>query len=181
MKHSFLLIICSLLLYSCGNNAPRKPIVRKTSSFMEESVSFNKSLIAEEEKLFQQLMKNDSLSTYITSSNGFWYKFEQKSTSKYVPKFGDKLFYTYEIYNINNTIIYTSEEIGEQTYVVDQQEIIEGLRSGLKLMTEKDVVTFLFPSHKVFGYLGDQKKIDINQPLIYKVQLIKIEKKDESN
>ena len=79
MKHSFLLIICSLLLFSCGNNAPRKPIVRKTSSFMEESVSFNKSLITEEEKLFQQLIKNDSLSTYKTSSNGFWYKFEQKS------------------------------------------------------------------------------------------------------
>jgi len=181
MKHSFLLIICSLLLFSCGNNAPRKPIVRKTSSFMEESVSFNKSLIAEEEKLFQQLIKNDSLSTYKTSSNGFWYKFEQKSVSKYAPKFGDKLFYTYEVYSIKNTIIYTSKEIGEQIYLVDQQEIIEGLRSGLKLMAEKDVVTFLFPSHKVFGYLGDQNKIDINQPLIYKVQLIKIEKKNESN
>ncbi|VAW22769.1 hypothetical protein MNBD_BACTEROID04-1927, partial [hydrothermal vent metagenome] len=41
--------------------------------------------------------------------------------------------------------------------------------------------TFLFPSHKVFGYLGDQKKIGVNQPLIYKVQLNKINRKNESN
>ena len=48
-------------------------------------------------------------------------------------------------------------------------------------MHEKDEVTFLFPSHKVFGYLGDENKIGINQPLIYKVKLNKINKKNESN
>ena len=48
-------------------------------------------------------------------------------------------------------------------------------------MNEGDEVTFLFPSHKLYGYIGDKNKIDINQPLIYKVQLIKINKKNESN
>jgi len=181
MKHSIFLFIISLILFSCGKPIPRKPIVRKTTSFMKESISFNKSLIADEEKAFKIIMEQDSLSTYIASSNGFWYKFEQKNSMQYLPKFGDKLSYTYEVYNLDNTIIYTSEEIGEQQYVVDQQEIIEGLRNGLKLMNQGDIVTFLFPSHKVFGYLGDQKKIRVNQPLIYKVQLNKINKKNESN
>ena len=48
-------------------------------------------------------------------------------------------------------------------------------------MSEGDFATFLFPSHKVYGYLGDQKKIGINQPLIFKVQLNKINRKDENN
>jgi len=181
MKHSFLLLIISFLLFSCGNTIARKPIVRKSSSFMKESVTFNKSLNSEEEETFKAIMELDSLSTYKASSDGFWYKYEQKSTSEYIPKFGDKLTYTFEVSDLKNKIIYTSEEIGEQLYVVDQQEIIEGLRNGLKLMNEGDIVTFLFPSHKVFGYLGDQKKININQPLIYKVQLNKIKKKNESN
>jgi gliding motility-associated peptidyl-prolyl isomerase len=181
MKHSFILIIISLILFSCRNTVPRRPIVRKTSSFMKESVLFNKSLIAEEENAFKIKMKLDSLNTYVASTNGFWYKFEQKDSAIYLPKFGDELLYRYEVYDINDTIIYTVEEIGEQVYIVDQQEIIEGLREGLKLMSEGDFVTFLFPSHKVYGYLGDQKKIAINQPLIYKVQLIKIEKKNENN
>lgn len=148
---------------------------------MKESVSFNKNLNLEEEEMFKAIMKLDSLSTYIASPNGFWYKYEQKSTSKYMPKPGDELTYTFEVSDFKNNSIYTSEEIGEQLYVVDKQEILEGLRNGLKLMKEGDIVTFLFPSHKVFGYLGDQKKININQPLIYKVQLNKIKKKNESN
>lgn len=181
MKHSFFLIIISLVLFSCGNTVPRKPVVRKTSSFLKESVSFNKSLIADEENAFKAFMEQDSLSTYVSSANGFWYKFEQKDSTSYLPVFGDELTYTYQVYDLNKNIIYSEDEIGEQLYVVDQQEIIEGLRNGLKLMGEGDMVTFLFPSHKVFGYLGDQKKITINQPLIYKVQLIKIKKKNESN
>ena len=181
MKHSFLLLIISFLLFSCGNTVGRKPIVRKTATFMKESVSFNKSLISEEENEIKGIIELDSLNTYIASSDGFWYKYEQKNTTSYIPQFGDELTYTYNVSDIENNIIYTSEEIGEQLYAVDQQELIEGLRNGLKLMNEGDIVTFLFPSHKVFGYLGDQKKIDINQPLIYKVQLIKIKKKNESN
>jgi len=181
MKHSIFLYIIVLILFSCGNPTPRKPIVRKTYSTMEESVSFNKSLIAEEERVFKAIMELDSLSTYTVSSKGFWYKLNDKSEYTYRPKFGDQLIYTYEVYNVKNRLIYSFEEIGEQQYKVDQQEIIEGLRDGLKLMTEGDLVTFLFPSHKVYGYLGDQKKITINQPLIYKVQLNKIIRKNESN
>ncbi len=181
MKHSFILIILLFITYSCANTTPRRPIVRKTSSFMKESVSFNKSLIADEENAFKILMKQDSLNSYANSPNGFWYKFEKKSTTMYLPKFGDELLYTYEVYTINDRIIYSLDEVGEQVYVVDQQEIIQGLRDGLKLMSEGNFVTFLFPSHKVYGYLGDQKKIGINQPLIYRVQLNKINRKDENN
>jgi gliding motility-associated peptidyl-prolyl isomerase len=79
--------------------------------------------------------------------------------------------------DLNNVLIYSQETIGEKTYMVDQQDIIEGLRNGLKLMNEGDIVTFLFPSHKVYGYSGDENKIGINQPLIYKVKLNKINKK----
>lgn len=181
MKYSALLFLSLLMLISCAKNVPRKPVVRKTSTSMKESISFNKSLIADEENIFKALMEQDSLSTYKTSSNGFWYKLDSINSNSDLPKFGDKLTYTYEVYDLNNAIIYSTDEIGQLTYFVDQQEIIEGLRNGLKLMRENEIATFLFPSHKVFGYLGDQKKIAINQPLIYKVQLIKINKKNESN
>jgi len=180
MKNSIFLFLL-IFLFSCGSPIPRKPVIRKTSSVMNESIEFNKSLNAVEENTFELLMKRDSLNTYKASTNGFWYTFNLKSSEKYLPKFGDQLIYSYEVYDTNNKVIYGSEEIGEQTYLVDQQEIIEGLRNGLKLMNEGDIVTFLFPSHQVYGYLGDSKKIEINQPLIYQVQLKKINKKNENN
>lgn len=181
MKNKVVIYILVFTLFSCANSIPRKPIVRKTTSLMKESVSFNKSLNKLEEDKFKEIIKNDSLNIYHASPSGFWYKFNNQNSSGYLPQRGDNLVYTYEVYNIDNTIIYTKDEIGEQTYVVDKQELIEGLRNGLKLMGEGDNVTFLFPSHKVFGYLGDRKKIGVNQPLIYKVQLNKINKQNESN
>jgi gliding motility-associated peptidyl-prolyl isomerase len=148
---------------------------------MNESVELNKKLNDIEENAFLKLMKLDSLSTYHNSSNGFWYTYINSTSNKYLPKFGDKLLYTYSVFNLDHEIIYSFENIGEKSYVVDQQEIEEGLRNGLKLMKEGEVVTFLFPSYKMFGYLGDQNKISPNQPLIYKVQLNKIIKKNEEN
>ena len=181
MKHSFLSFFIILCMFSCNNPEARKPILKKSSSTMEESVLFNKALITAQENAFENLIKKDSLSTYIVSNFGFKYKFNKKSEVGYFPEIGDEIVYTYEIFDINMQPIYSASDIGIQKYVVDKQEIVEGLREGLKLMNVGDNATFLFPSHKVFGYLGDQKKVEINQPLIYKVQLIKINKKNESN
>lgn len=168
-------------MVSCVNPTPRNPVLRKTSAFLKESVMMNRTLNETEENNFKAIMKNDSLAIYIASPNGFWYTFNQKRTDSYLPKVGDQVFYTFAVCDINNELIYSAEEIGEQTYIIDKQEIIEGLRIGLKRMGTGDVATFLFPSHKAYGYVGDANKIGINQPLIYKVKLIKIRKKNESN
>ncbi|WP_372767444.1 gliding motility-associated peptidyl-prolyl isomerase GldI [Lutibacter sp.] len=181
MKYKYFLYIFLVLLVSCANPIPRKPVLRKTSTFLNESVTLNKAMNASEENGFRTLMEKDSLNKYLASPNGFWYTFNRKNEDSYLPKIGDQLFYTYDVFDTNNHLIYSAEEVGELTYIVDKQEIVEGLRNGLKLMSAGDVVTFLFPSHKAYGYTGDSNKIEINQPLIFKIQLIKINKKNESN
>lgn len=181
MKHSIILLLVGMLMYSCANMAARKPISRKTTSGMNESVRYNKSLNAAEENAISLFIKNDSLNTYIASPNGFWYKYNTRVEGNYLPKVGDKVFFDFEVLNIDNITIYKKNELGEQEYFVDEQEIVEGLRHGLKLMNVGDNVTFLFPSHIVYGFAGDNNKIGINQSLIYKVQLNKINKKNEGN
>lgn len=181
MRINIISLFIIATIVSCMQPVPRKPVSNKKASFLEGSISFNKTLNEKEEKIFKEMMLKDTATTYISSPNGFWYTYNKKSINSYNPKFGDQLVYTYEVFDINKNVIYTKNEIGEQTYFVDQQNIIEGLRNGLKMMNEGDVVTFLFPSHKVFAYLGDENKIGINQSLIYKVQLNKINKKNENN
>ena len=182
MKNRILIILFLAMVVSCMNPQPRKPITHKSSSnYLKESINLNKELNLKEELAFEELMKLDSLSTYHTSSYGFWYKVEFKSKATYFPKKGDKLHFSYEVSNLNSEIIYSFDEIGMQQYFFEEQEIVTGLREGLKLMNEGDIVTFLFPSHKVFGYIGDQNKIGINQPLIIKINLSKIKKSNENN
>ncbi len=175
MKSKLIVLLIAVLVLSCTNPTPRKPVLRKSSTFLKESIQRNKLINKLEEDTFSQLIKNDSTHNYISSANGFWYTYIIKdsiSTNK-LPVAGDEVLYSYEIKDINSELLYSEEELGKRNYLIDKQELITGIQDGLKLMKEGEVVTFLFPSHKAYGYSG-YKKIRSNQPLIYTVRLEKI-------
>ena len=180
MKRILLILILSTVFLSCSNSEARKPIVRKTSSFMTESIERNKLLNKAENAILMQKMRSDSLHQYQSSENGFWYYYDVEVPSEnYIAKSGDAVFYSHEIKSLDNTILYTKEALGTKSYLVDKEELITGLQDGFKLMKEGEVITFLFPSHKAYGYTGNDK-IKPNQPLIYTVQLLKINKLSEN-
>ena len=173
-KLAFLLIL--LVISSCSKPEPRKPIVRKTGSFLEESVKRNITINKIEEDLLKYKMQKDSLHQYINSENGFWYFYQVKDSLDHVkPKEGDVAFFTYEVKNLNDDIIFSKEEIGEIQYYVGKQEMISGLHDGIQLMKEGETVSFLFPSYKAYGYSGNEK-VNPNEPLIFTVELLKINK-----
>ncbi len=174
MKNKLTLIVIIAFALSCANPAPRKPIIRNSSTFLNESIERNKKVNKFEEAAFLKLIKNDSTHHYISSANGFWYYYVTKDTiATKLPIRGDEVFYSYIIKDINSQVLYKEEELGERSYLVGKQELITGLQDGLQLMKEGEVVTFLFPSYKAYGYSGYQK-IESNQPLIYTVKLKKI-------
>ena len=77
-----------------------------------------------------------------------------------------------------NTSLSTEKII--QNIFVDKEELISGLQDGIKLLKEGEVVTFLFPSYKAYGYIGSDR-VEKNQPLVYEVELIKLNKKKTNN
>ena len=180
MKYSVLVLIFSIFFISCSNPEARKPIVRKTSSFMSESIERNKLLNKAENALIMNKIQSDSLHDYKSSDFGFWYYHDVEMPSdSYEIKRGDVVFYSHEIKSLDDKILYDKEELGTKSYLVDKEELITGLQDGFKLMKEGEVVTFLFPSHKAYGYTGNER-IKPNQSLIYTVQLLKINKLSEN-
>ena len=179
MNKKIIGILLLALVTSCSIPEPRKPVVRKTSSFMSESVERNKKLNNAEEELFRNRMERDSLHTYVNSEFGFWYYYKKKDTlnSKNVLA-GDEVIFSYEIRSFNDSIIYSQEELGDRNYLVDKEELITGLQEGIKLMKEGEVVVFLFPSYKAYGYTGNER-IGSNEPLIYSVHLKAINNKNK--
>ncbi len=163
----------TLLLGSCSQQQQaRKPISHSSGTFIKESIERNIKLVESEEKTIDSIIKNDTLKEYTASSKGYWYKYETKinEVSPY-PKRGDIAYFDYEIKNIVNKIIYTKEETKPQQYYVDKENIMMGLRDGIKLMKKGETITFIFPSHMAYGYHGDNKKIGTNEPLICTVTL----------
>jgi gliding motility-associated peptidyl-prolyl isomerase len=170
-----------ILFTSCSKQQARKPVSQTSGTFMKESIERNKKLIAEEEQLIESIISKDTLD-YIASSKGYWYKYDIKTDNDTIfPKRGDIVYFNYEIKDLQNKLIYTKEELKPQEYFVDKENIMMGLRDGIKLMKKGETITFLFPSHMAYGYHGDNEKIGSNEPLICTVTLNDIKKEKQKN
>ena len=162
-----------VLISSCKQRQEaRRPVSQASGSFMKKSVVRNKKLVADEETQIQNVIKSNPNVKYIASKKGYWYSYETRNEmDTLTPKKGDVAFFDYEIKDLNGTLIYSQLELRPQIYYVDKQNIMMGLRDGIKLMRKNEKVNFLFPSHMGYGYHGDEKRIGTNQPLLCTVTL----------
>lgn len=172
-KALLILFFSAILLSSCKQpQEARKPVSHSSGSFMKQSIARNKKIIAKEEDQIKAIIKNDVAKKYIASKKGYWYYYESRNlTDSLTPKKGDIAFFDYEIKDLQGNIIYSKEELEPQIYKIDKQDIMMGLRDGIKLMRKKEKVRFLFTSHMGYGYHGDNNKIGTNQPLFCTVTL----------
>ena len=175
MKKSLLSLLAILMLFSCKSPEARRPVTQKSGSYINQSIERNRKIVAAQEEMIQEIIEEDSTRQYISSPNGFWYYYNKKDTvSTETPQFGDVVEFKYSLKELDGTPIYSEEELPLRTYTMDKEKLFSGLREGLKLMKEGETVTFLFPSHKAFGYYGDTKRIGSDVPLISTVTLYNI-------
>lgn len=166
-----LIVGFGLFLTSCSQQQARKPISNTSGTFMKESIDRNKKMNAQEKESIAKIIKKDTAHIYNISEKGFWYAYKTKSNENVFPVKGDVVTFDYEVTDLYGNTIYTAEELKTQTYHVDKQNIMNGLRNGIKLMHKGDKVKFIFPSQSAYGYHGDNKKIGTNQPIICIVTL----------
>lgn len=175
-------ILLLIFAASCKSPEARYPVSQNSGSYIDESVERNKEMIAQEEDYIKEVMGKNVDTEYLSSADGFWYYYNEKSTDSTnikTPDFGDIVVFDYSISSIEGKSIYAEGEKPTREYTMDKEKLFTGLRQGLKLMKEGETVTFLFPSHKAFGYYGDKEKIGSNTPITARVTLHEI--KEETN
>lgn len=166
------ILICFLVLSACKSPQPRKPVTVQSQTFYKESIKRNKLILEKEQQLIAEIIKNDTVNEYISSKHGFWYYYKKKdSIATDTPQFGDDITYTYNIFDLKGKALYSKKDLGLQTYRIDKQELFSGLREGLKVMKVGEEISFIFPSQLAYGFVGDNKRIGINVPLICNVTL----------
>lgn len=177
MNKYFKTFLLFLLVFSaCKTPEARRPVKTTSGSYIDASVALNKKIIAADEKDILAIIERDTATNYLSSEQGFWYFYNnQLPAESEQADFGDRIEFEYNIKDLDGNTIYTKEELGVQTYQMDKEELITGLREGLKLLKEGETATFLLPSHKAYGYYGDFQRIGANMPIITKVTVLNIE------
>lgn len=175
------IVLFLILLVSCKEPQARRPISHSSGTFLKESVERNKKIVKGEEGQIDSIIKSNPNVKYIASNKGYWYRYiVQNNQDTLTPKKGDVAYFDYEIKDLKGNIIYSQTELKPQTYIVDKQDILIGLRHGLKLMHKKETVQFLFPSHVAYGYHGDNNRIGTNEPIICTVTLTHFKKEQKT-
>ncbi len=179
MIRPLLLSLLVVGILSCQNLEPSRPINKQKQVFLKESAKRNKNIIAIEQSLFQQAIKQDKKLTFKPTSQGFWYAYERKNSNGPFPKKGDRVTFKYRIEDLNGNLIYDEKELGNVSFFVDQEDLIPALREGIKYLHSGEIGVFLFPSYLCYGYQGDGEKIGINKPLRFTLELLILEKTKE--
>lgn len=174
----FTLLVSVFLMTSCQEKQDaRKPISNSRSVETKLSIDRNIELRESEEDIFTKYRTKDEANTYIHSNSGFWFTYLKRAVKDSVlPQKSDIVQYTYEIRQVNDSVIYTQKEIGTLTYKVDEEDILPVLRHSLKILKPTESIKVLSPSSLAYSYLGDQKAIAKNQPLIFIISLESIKK-----
>lgn len=175
MIRFFTILFClPLCLVSCKSPEAQRPVKTNSGSFIQQSAERNKLLYELEQKEILKVIAEDTKNEYLASDSGFWYYYNIKdSTGTAQPKLGDAVTFTYDVKTLNGTTVLTTAENGLQEYRVDKsnQELISGIRDGIKLMKAGETITFLFPSYKAYGYYGIEDKLGTNVPISSTVTL----------
>lgn len=186
MRNVVYIVLFILCLASCKMPEARRPVSQSSGSYINASIARNKEMNKAEETAILKIIEQNPNQDYIASADGFWYSYQTKvkdSITNEFPQVGDVVSFTYNIASIAGDEIVSKEELGTQTYQIDQsnQELIPGLREGLKLMREGETVTFLFPSFNAFGYYGYEDKIGMNRPIQSTVTLKSVQLTNSEN
>ncbi|WP_347175405.1 gliding motility-associated peptidyl-prolyl isomerase GldI [Polaribacter uvawellassae] len=175
MKHNAILFLGLLVLFSCKEQEARRPVVQKTTTILSETLEQKKKLIAQENNVIENYISQDSTKQYNVATNGFWYSYiTKKERDTQTPKIGDVVEISYDITDLYDNVFYTKEELGIKNYKIDKEDFIPGLQEGIKLMKIGETITFVIPSYRAFGLVGDENKIGINQTIKSTVTLISI-------
>ena len=174
----FYITFFTILIVSCKGPDARRPVQSHSGTFIKESAKRNKDIYDEEKIFIEHIISEDSSKTYFSSEKGFWYYYNKRDTTETEkPQIGDIVKFTYSIKDFFGNTILTEEENGLQHYKIDQsnQDLISGVREGIKLMREGETMTFLLPSYKAYGYYGIEDKLGTNIPVQSTVTLLSID------
>lgn len=170
---SLLIVLIVLSSNSCKEDKQQKKQVQSEKELNEKLIEFNKNKLKAEDEIIDDLVKENypEMQTTETGLRYLIYDIEEGA----VAKTDDVAVVSYTIERINGEELYSTEKDGPVHIRIGHEDVPSGLHEGLMYMSSGDSAIFIMPSHRAYGFTGDQSSIPQNAILIYHVELIDLE------
>lgn len=168
-----------LALGSCqcsGQEKDRQLPKQSKSGQQEARMQARKDFIQREQKSIENYIADRGFEMQ-RSGTGLFYEVQAGTLAADTAQIssGQRVIFNYDVYLLNGTLIYSSQEKGPASLVVDKQEEIIGLHEALKKMRFGETGRFIIPSHLAYGVSGDQNRVPPLTALEYNIEVLKVE------
>jgi FKBP-type peptidyl-prolyl cis-trans isomerase len=161
-----------IIFFSC--NSEEKSKAKKNIPNKKESLEeINRLLVDKDTELIKSYIERRGWEMNMTKS-GLWYMIYEDGTGNLIQK-GDYITYNYKVWLLDGTLIYTSDELGEKSFVVGKGGVESGLEEGVLLLKEKSKARLILPPHLAHGLIGDENKIPARSILVYDIEILNID------
>jgi FKBP-type peptidyl-prolyl cis-trans isomerases 1 len=167
-------ILLLLSLSQCSGQGENQATERRQPN-QEERMDARRSFVEKEMSSIELYLADRNLDMQ-RSGTGLFYQVDRHERDTLRIESGDRVFYHYQIYLLNGTLLYASAEGQPAALQVDREDAIIGLHEALKYLSLGDSGRFVIPSHLAYGISGDQKKVPPLTALHYDLQVVAIEK-----
>lgn len=168
---SFILIF-TIIFFSCNreNEGSNRPVIKHTKKSLEE---VNKLLVDKDSEQIKSYVDRRGWKMEVSQS-GLWYMIYEEGTGREIKK-GDVITFNYEVWLLNGTLCYSSNELGAKSFTVGKGGVEAGLEEGVLNLKFGSKARFILPPHLAFGLIGDENRIPARASIIYDIEITKIE------
>lgn len=163
-----------VVLVMCSSCDGEKRQVKVSDKQIEESLIQSNKIRARKEagEIADFITKKGWEMT--STGTGLYYMVYEAGNGIDYSKNGQEATVHYSIHLFSDTLCYTSRESDPATFKIGLSGVESGLHEGLTYMKEGDKAKFIIPSHLAYGTFGDRNKIPPHTPLVYDIELIKL-------
>ncbi len=176
-KIGVLLLITIISFFGCNNdnndNVHKKHIDKKKVD--EAFVKINKAYIRVEDQQIDDYLTRRKWN-FIRTKTGLRYFIYKEGVGKKVQS-EDIVTIEYTVSLIRGEEVYSSKNLGDKTFQVDNSDEPSGLHQAMKLLKVGDRAKVVIPSYLAYGLLGDDNKIPAKATLFYDIYVKKIRSK----
>jgi len=168
---SFILIFL-IIFFSCNreNDSDKRPIIKHSKKSLEE---VNKMLVSKDAEQIKSYVDRRGWSMEQTES-GLWYMVYEEGADSLIKK-GDLISFNYEVWLLNGTLCYSSDEFGVKSFVVGSGGVESGLEEGVLLLKKRSKARFILPPHLAHGLIGDENRIPARASIVYDIEILNVE------
>lgn len=170
-------VLVSCLSCQCSGQESQKKTQhqRDFEKIRNQRMQAEREFLEKERKSIETYIKDRGLEVERTGT-GLYYQILEDSASDVKVESEDEVVFQYDIYLLNGTLIYSSEENSPEALVIDRENAEIGIHEALKKLGLGDKGLFILPSHLAFGVAGDQEKVPPKTALAYEIKVLKINK-----